>query len=370
MLSLVQGTASYTRDGRNCVQIFFPLLEVCPQPAARPEVSQVSEGAAPFLCLLFPSLQQQFLCLWSLSALLAKEKGMTKAFRGKEKQRDPKPHVWHKANNSHDLYFCNPRPPLTLMPVVITQHVIVITSNLFLKVPIQCWRCLNTHWKYTKHMSSLGPVFPEEGLVSLQCTQHTYGMNKLWTIIIKNNLCLFIYLVYETDLSMTLKTLGDTHCGGVKTKLLFPLIFFQKLESKSQGRWHRATLLLLMWMGKDLSFYIKASWEEEVGGHEREKPWNYLHWFIRNSHSMGFWEGETSWKMCWCDSSGDQHIWAKAGMEQGGAGEVLPLIENTLVCRVQCRELQHCFEKTEHCVGVGIQRRQNKTGWKKAAVMI
>lgn len=243
---------------------------------------------------------------------------MTKAFKEKEKQRDPKPHVWHKANNSHDLYFCNPRPPLTLMPVVITQHVIVITSNLFLKVPIQCWRCLNTHWKYTKHMSSSDPAFPEEGLLSLPCTQHTYGMNKLWTIIIKNNLCLFICLVYETDLSMTPKTLGDTHCAGVKTKLHFPLIFFPKLESKSQGRWHGATLLLLMWMGKDFSFYIKASWEEEVGGHEREKPWNYLRWFIRNSHSMGFWEGETFWKMCWCDSSGGWHIWAKAGMEQGG----------------------------------------------------
>lgn len=213
----------------------FPFSKWALSLQQRPEVSQVSAGAAPFLCLPAPSVQQQFLCLWSLSALLAKEKGMTKAFKEKEKQRDPKPHVWHKANNPHDLYFCNPRPPLTLMPVVITQHVIVITSNLFLKVPIQCWRCLNTHWKYTKHMSNFNPAFPEVRLVSLQCTQHTYGMNKLWTIIIKNNSCLFICLVYETDLSMTPKTLGDTHCGGVKIKLLFPLIFFPKAWVKIPG---------------------------------------------------------------------------------------------------------------------------------------
>lgn len=73
-----------------------------------------------------------------------------------------------------------------------------------------------------------------------------------------------------------------------------------------------------MWMGKDLSFCIKASWEEEVGGHEREKPWNYLHWFIRNSHSIGFWEGETFWKMCSCDSSRGQHIWAKHSYQARG----------------------------------------------------
>lgn len=73
-----------------------------------------------------------------------------------------------------------------------------------------------------------------------------------------------------------------------------------------------------MWMGKDLSFCIKASWEEEVGGHEREKPWNYLHWFIRNSHSIGFWEGETFWKMRSCDSSRGQHIWAKHSYQARG----------------------------------------------------
>lgn len=39
---------------------------------------------------------------------------------------------------------------------------------------------------------------------------------------------------------------------------------------------------------------------------------------------MGFWEGETLWKMCWCDSSGGRHIWAKAGMEQGGQEKFFP----------------------------------------------
>lgn len=73
-----------------------------------------------------------------------------------------------------------------------------------------------------------------------------------------------------------------------------------------------------MWMGKDLSFYIKASWEEEVGGHERESHEIVSIGFIRNSHSMGFWEGETFWKMCWCDSSRGQHVWAKHSYQVRG----------------------------------------------------
>ena len=97
---------------------------------------------------------------------LPKRKERKKHSKKKKNRESPSPHVWHKENNSHDLYFCNPRPPLTPTPVVITQHVIVITWNLFLKVPIQWWRCLNTHWKYTKHMSNFDPAFPADGLVS------------------------------------------------------------------------------------------------------------------------------------------------------------------------------------------------------------
>lgn len=33
---------------------------------------------------------------------------------------------------------------------------------------------------------------------------------------------------------------------------------------------------------------------------------------------MGFWEGETFWKMCSCDSSRGQHIWAKRSYRVGG----------------------------------------------------
>lgn len=36
---------------------------------------------------------------------------------------------------------------------------------------------------------------------------------------------------------------------------------------------------------------------------------------------MGFWEGETFWKMCSCDSSRGQHIWAKRLYQERGGQE-------------------------------------------------
>ena len=50
-----------------------------------------------------------------------------KSIQRKRKTEKAQALMCDKENNSHDLYFCNPRPPLTPTPVVITQHVIVIT---------------------------------------------------------------------------------------------------------------------------------------------------------------------------------------------------------------------------------------------------
>lgn len=202
---------------------------------------------------------------------------MTKAFKEKEKQRNPKPRVWHKENNSHDLYFHNPRPPLTPMPVVITQHVIVITWNLFLKGPSSAGGA-RTHTENIQNTClTWSPCSPRKGRYPPLCTRRTNGMNKLWAIIIKNNLCLFICLVSETELSVTLKSLGDTHCGSLKTKLLFPLFFCPPNSSSPNPRvgdterpscfwceWERICLFISKLAGKRRWVAVKGKSHEII----------------------------------------------------------------------------------------------------------